>query len=76
MAFQSHREESDESIHRKISASFTNTKATCSFLGDKEAGSFFCIYLLSIRIVFLRFYSVAAIKRPLVPLEDSGFELG
>lgn len=53
---------------RRISASFTNTKATCSFLGDREASSFFCIYLLSIRIVLLWFYSVAAIKWPLLRL--------
>lgn len=68
LAFQSHREAGEESIHRMISASFTNTKATCSFLGDKEASSFFCIYLLSIRIVFLWFYSVTAIKWPLLCL--------
>lgn len=68
MAFQYLREASEEGIRGMISASFTSTKATCSFLGDKEAGSFF--YLLSFRIIFLCFYSVASIKRPLLcPLQ-------
>lgn len=52
--------------HGLILSLFTNTGVTCSFQGDTKASSVFCIYLLSIRIVFLQFYSVTTIKWPLL----------